>query len=71
MKKDLWNVVVLHLGITNLMLALLDDLVGLVTRIGCRVEDFNLIKQVMCYLKKLNFDAHKKIFKRLAITKVV
>ena len=26
MKKDLWYVVVLHLGMTNLKLALLDDL---------------------------------------------
>ena len=44
MKKDFWYVIVLHLGMTNLMLALLDDLVGLVTRISGRVKDFNLSK---------------------------
>ena len=44
MKKDFWYVVVLHLGMRNLILALLDDLVGLVTQIRGRAEDFNLSK---------------------------
>ena len=44
MKKDSWYVIVLHLGMRNLILALLDDQVGLVTRIIGREEDFNSSK---------------------------
>ena len=43
MKKDFWYVI-LYLRMRNLIFALLDDLVGLVTRISGRAEDFNWSK---------------------------